>query len=385
MNRSTRERDQRVLHATDPAELTAALVAVPSVSGSEERIADLVEQRLRRRAPALEVHRIGNNVVARSGSGRAPRPWRIVLAGHLDTVPAADPPQPARLTAEHVTGLGAVDMKGGLALMLLLAESAADSPCDTSFVFYDQEEVGSHRSGMHRLFADHRDLVDGDLAVLLEPTGGAVEAGCQGNLVVELDYLGARAHTARPWRGVNAIHRAAPALSRLAAAAPAPVELDGLSYRQSLSVVGFDAGVQGNVVPDRASIRVNYRHAPTIDSETAVGIVTALVPEPDRVSVRLASPSARPELGHPLLAAWRERTAPEVRPKLGWTDVGRFAAHGIPALNFGPGDPELAHTPDESVDRAELVRCHRALHDLLHARPPAPVTKGAPAHYAAVH
>jgi succinyl-diaminopimelate desuccinylase len=336
-----------VPHATDLLDLTAALVAVGSVSEAEHEIADLVELRLRRRAPGLDVHRIGNNVVART---------RPAAPG----APRAAPAAPGT-----VAGLGAVDMKGGVAVMLALAERAAESPMGLGFVFYDKEEIGSRRSGMNVLFAEHRHLVEADLAILLEPTGSLVEAGCQGNLVVELGFDGARAHTARPWRGVNAIHRASAALARIAAWTPEPAVIDGLVYRQSLSVVAVDGGVQGNVVPDRCTVRVNYRHAATQDSPAALETVTSLAPEADDVRVLLSSPPAPPDLGHPLVAGLCAAVKADPRPKLGWTDVGRFAAHGIPAVNFGPGDSELAHTAHEVVSRDDLETCHAALTQLL--------------------
>jgi succinyl-diaminopimelate desuccinylase len=347
-----------VVDATDPVALTRELVAVPSVSGGEQRLADLVERRLRQRAPGLEVHRIGNNVVARTRLGTAER---VLLAGHLDTVPPGTAGDRLPQGPDEVHGLGAVDMKGGLALMLLLAEQAAAGRYDCSFVFYDQEEIGSRRSGMNILFAEHRQLLEGDFAIVLEPTGGLLEAGCQGNLVVELDFAGVRAHTARPWRGSNAIQLAVPALARLAAYRPEPVVVDGLAYRQSFSVVGVSGGVQGNVVPDSCTIRVNYRHAPTIAPAEAAAVVAALAPEASAVRTVLDSPPAAPRLGHPLLDRLRAGGGLAVRPKLGWTDVGRFAAHGIPAVNFGPGDPELAHSPREVVDRTSLEDCLRAL------------------------
>ncbi|MFI6444902.1 succinyl-diaminopimelate desuccinylase [Kitasatospora sp. NPDC050543] len=353
-----------VITATDPLTLTRHLVATESVSGNERLLADLVEQRLRLRAPHLKIHRIGNNVVARTEAGAA---QRVLLAGHLDTVPLApDAAHPLRrATADEVHGLGAVDMKGGIALMLLLAEEAHRSRSDCTFVFYDQEEVGSRRSGMNTLFADHRELMAGDFAVVLEPTGGLLEAGCQGNLVLELEFSGARAHTARPWRGQNAIHLATESLGRLVAFQPQPQLIDGLSYRQAFSVVKVEGGVQGNVVPDRCVIRVNYRHAPGTSTEQATAEITALAPEASAVRTLLSSPPARPELGHPLLRRLRDPAGLAVRPKLGWTDVGRFAGHGIPAVNFGPGDPELAHSPYEVVDRASLEACRRALHGFL--------------------
>lgn len=350
--------EQPVVRADTVLDLTAALVAVESVSRNEARLADLVEARLASRAPWLRVARVGNNVVARTAHGR---PNRVMFAGHLDTVPGTPPTGPVPGDGV-VEGLGSVDMKGGVAVMLLLAEQARDPAYDLTFAFYDREEIGSHQSGMRVLFDDHRDLVSADAAVLLEPTDGRLEAGCQGNLVVEFTFTGARAHTARPWQGRNAVHRAAPALARFVAFDPPPVEIDGLVYRQSASVVSVEAGVQGNVVPDRCTVKVNYRHAAHLDTGAATAALTALAPEADEVRVLLSSPPAAPALTHPVLGALHRTGGLEVRPKLGWTDVGRFAAHGIPAVNFGPGDPELAHTPHEVVDRAALEHCLAVLH-----------------------
>ncbi|MGC4807612.1 succinyl-diaminopimelate desuccinylase [Micromonospora sp. DT233] len=342
-----------VVRADTVFDLTAALVAVGSVSGNEAGLADLVAARLAARAEHLRVTRVGHNLVARTAHGR---PTRVMLAGHLDTVPGAPPTgSPAR--GDVIEGLGAVDMKGGVAVMLMLAESARDPAHDLTFVFYDKEEVGSHQSGMRVLFDEHRELVTADAAVLLEPTDGRLEAGCQGNLVVEFTFAGARAHTARPWRGSNAVHRAAPALARFVAFTPPPVQIDGLVYRQSASVVAVTAGVQGNVVPDRCAVRVNYRHAAQLSTQAAIEELTALAPEADEVRVLLTSPPAAPALTHPILGALRRTGGLDVRPKLGWTDVGRFAAHGIPAVNFGPGDSELAHTPHEVVGRDALTHC----------------------------
>ncbi|MBP2705470.1 succinyl-diaminopimelate desuccinylase [Microbispora sp. RL4-1S] len=362
--REAAARRRAVLDSADLVELTRALVGVPSVSGSEGALADLVERRLRTRAPWLRLYRTGNNIVARTEPAPAER-RRVVLAGHLDTVPMSDRQAPAPDAPGSVSGLGAVDMKGGVAVMLALAEQEPGEGQGRTFVFYDREETGSHGSGMRVLFEEHRSLVDGDLAVLLEPTNGLVEAGCQGNLVVELTFTGSRAHTARPWKGLNAIHKAAPALHRIAGFTPGTATIDGLEYRQSMSVVAVEGGVQGNVVPDHCVLRVNYRHSPDVDSGAAERLVLGLAPEADAARVRLASPPAPPDLGNPLMAGLCAAASTEVRPKLGWTDVGRFAAHGIPAVNFGPGDSQLAHTPFEVVGRAELEACHTALSAFL--------------------
>ena len=348
---------------TDLLAVTERLCAVPSVSGNEAALADLVEDRLQRTAPKLEVTRIGANVVARTQFAAA---TRIVLGGHLDTVPVNNNATPRR-DGDTLHGLGAADMKGGRAVMLQLAEelSAAASGPDVTLVFYDGEEVADEHNGLRRLFAERPDLVAGDLAVLLEPTGRWVEAGCQGTIHVRVTFHGARAHSARPWTGVNAIHRAAPTLARIAAHEAPTVTVDGLHYRESLQVVRMQAGIANNVVPDRCEIVVNRRYAPACSFEDAVAQTTAMFAEADEVEVVSASPAAPPNLTNPLINELVRVGELDVRPKLGWTDVARFAQHGIPAVNFGPGEPELAHTAEERVDRADLEHCWRVLAKLV--------------------
>jgi succinyl-diaminopimelate desuccinylase len=346
-----------VLHAADLVELTAGLVNVPSVSRAEQALADLVESRLRSRAPGLSRYRIGNNVVARTERGGVPR---LVFAGHLDTVPVAGPAGAVAGT-DQVAGRGAVDMKGGLAVMLLLTENIADSPFDCTFIFYDKEEIGFHQSGMHLLFAERPDLCAADLAFVLEPTNCSLEAGGQGNLVAEAHFHGQTAHSARPWRGRNAVTRAVPALTRVTEFTPEKVQVDGLVYPPALSVVGIEGGRQGNMVPDHCKIAVNYRHAPTVTTADAIEFVRQMMPDADEIRVILRSPPALPRLDHPLIARFRDLGNLVVRPKLGWTDVARFAQHGIAAVNFGPGDAEQAHTPHEIVKRNDLERCREVL------------------------
>ncbi len=357
----------------DLLELTAALCAVPSVSHHETALADLVEGRLRACA-GLAVERIGDNVVARTADGHG---QRVVLAGHLDTVPPAGNADP-RVEADTLTGLGAADMKGGLAVMLALAgmlagrassdrssssgrassgrSSSSGRRFDVTLAFYAGEEVADEHNGLRRLFAERPDLVEGDLAVLLEPTGGWAEAGCQGTLHVRATFRGRRAHSARPWTGVNAAHRAVPALERIVAAAGDSGEttVEGLPFRESLQIVRIEAGVANNVVPDECTVVVNRRFAPSRDADAVVREVEALLEGADAVEVVDLSPAAPPGLSAPLVAELVGVFDMAVRPKLGWTDVARFASHGIPALNFGPGDPSLAHTADECVTREAL-------------------------------
>jgi succinyl-diaminopimelate desuccinylase len=344
---------------TDLLALTEELCRVPSVSRNETAIADLVEARLRDRAPKLRLERVGDNVVARTDFGHD---RRIVLAGHLDTVPPNDNAEPRR-DGDTLHGLGSADMKGGLAVLLDLAEMASGEPPrhDTTFVFYEAEEIADEYNGLRRLFAERDDLVAGDLAILLEPTGGWVEAGCQGTIHVRATFTGTRAHSARPWMGVNAIHRAAPFLERCASFDAAVVSVDGLDYREALQVVRVDGGVANNVVPDRCEIVINRRYAPSRSLDEAVAEVRALCSDADEVAVLNASAAAPPNLQHALIAELVGVHNLPVRPKLGWTDVARFAGHGVPALNLGPGDPELAHTAGERVERADLDGCRAVL------------------------
>ena len=344
---------------TDLLALTEQLCAVPSVSGDERALADLVEARLRECAAGLEIERVGENVVARTQRGAA---TRILLGGHLDTVPANGNATP-RVEGDTRHGLGAADMKGGLAVLLALAESLArgDGAPDVTLVFYEGEEVADEHNGLRRLFAERPELVAADVAVLLEPTGGWIEAGCQGTIHVRVTFNGARAHSARPWMGVNAVHRAAPTLARIAAHEAPTVTVDGLDYRESLQVVRVQAGVANNVVPDRCEIVVNRRYAPACSHDDAVAQTLAMFADADAVEVVSASPAAAPNLAHPLVAELVAAGSLDVRPKLGWTDVARFTQHGIAAVNFGPGDPELAHTAAERVERADLDNCLRVL------------------------
>jgi succinyl-diaminopimelate desuccinylase len=344
---------------TDLLELTEQLCAVPSVSGNEGALADLVEARLRGRAAGLEVVRLGANVIARTEFGAAER---VVLGGHLDTVPPNDNATPRR-AGDTLHGLGSTDMKGGLAVMLALAESCATGweGRDTTFVFYDGEEIADEHNGLRRLFAERPDLVAGDLAILLEPTGGWIEAGCQGTIHLRVVFTGARSHSARPWMGVNAVHRAAPLLARVAANEAPVVTVDGLAYRESLQVVRVAAGIANNVIPDRCEIIVNRRYAPACSFDDALAQTKAMFTDADEVEVVSASPAAAPNLAHPLIAGLIAAGDLGVRPKFGWTDVARFTQHEIPAVNFGPGDPELAHTGGERVERSDIENCFRVL------------------------
>lgn len=343
----------------DVVALTAALIDVPSVSHDEARLADLIEEQLRRR-PHLDVERIGDNVVARTNLGRA---TRVLLGGHLDTVPAAGNAS-AVVSDGSVAGLGAVDMKGGVAISLALA-AALDQPVhDVTYVYYACEEVEARFNGLGVLLRERPDLLEADLAILMEPSSAGIEAGCQGTLRAVIAVDGVRAHSARPWMGRNAIHEAGAVLERLREYSAATVTIDGLEFRESLSAVGIDGGVAGNVIPDRCTVTVNFRYAPSRSADEAERHVREVFAGFDVAVVDNAA-GALPGLDLPAAADFAARVGSTPRPKFGWTDVARFAALGVPALNFGPGDPSLAHHRDEAVPVAELRAVHAVLREWL--------------------
>ncbi|MEV3859359.1 succinyl-diaminopimelate desuccinylase [Streptomyces sp. NPDC050095] len=345
---------------TDVVALARALVDLPSESGDEGPLADAVETALAA-LPHLRVDRVGNSVVARTALGR---PERVIVAGHLDTVPAAGN-LPARIEADRLHGLGACDMKGGVAVALRLAAQLTAPVRDITYVFYECEEVEGDRNGLHRIATERPDLLVADLAILMEPSDAGVEAGCQGVLCADVTVRGTRAHTARAWRGVNAVHRAAPVLRLLDEHVPERVVIDGLEYREGLSAVAVRAGVAGNVVPDTCVISLNARFAPSRSPKEAEAYVRGLFPAEYEFEVTEVVPGALPGLDRPAVASLVAFLGAEPRPKLGWTDVARFTELGVPALNYGPGDPSLAHTAGEYVPLAQLADCERRLGDWL--------------------
>ncbi len=339
--------------------LTRAVCDIPSPSGHERVLADAVERALRG-LPHLEVLRDGDAVVARTALGR---PQRVLLAGHLDTVPVARN-LPTWVDGEGpglvVHGRGTCDMKAGVAVQLRIAATVPAPRSDVTFVFYDNEEVEAARNGLGRLARTHPDWIAADFAVLGEPTSGGVEGGCNGTLRVEVVVPGVAAHSARSWMGRNAVHDAAEVLVRLRGYTPRAVEIDGLVYREGMNAVGIRGGVAGNVIPDECVVTVNHRFAPDRTPEQAEQHVRQLM-EGFEVRVTDVAAGARPGLSHPVAAAFVAAIGRPPRPKEGWTDVARFGELGIPAVNYGPGDPALAHRDDERVAAAEIFRCEAAL------------------------
>jgi succinyl-diaminopimelate desuccinylase len=349
---------------TDLLALTAELMAIPSLSREEKLLADHLEPSLRR-APWLDVARIGDNLAARTTLGA---PIRLVLAGHLDTVAPNGNTVP-RIEGATLWGLGSADMKGGLAVMVDLATTIAAPAFDVTYIFYAAEEIARRYSGLLELAEARPDLLEGSAAIVCEPTGAVVEAGCQGVLKVEVVLAGVRSHVARPWMGRNAIHRLGPLLAALGALPARCPEIDGCRYQESLQAVRAWGGVAANVVPDSAGLELNYRFAPDLDvagAEQALRETLARwLEEGDTFAVTDSAPSAPPSLQHPSLAALVGTAGGPVAAKLGWTDVAFFAERGVPAANFGPGDPELAHTAGEHVTRASLERARHVLGLLL--------------------
>ncbi len=333
------------------ADLTAQLVDIESVSGAEQRLADAIEVALRDLGP-LQVERYGNVVLARTELGRL---QRVVLAGHIDTVPVAGN-LPSRISGGLLFGCGASDMKSGVAVQLKLAAEVAAPVMDVTYVFYDCEEVESKRNGLLRLARNNPASLAADFAVLLEPTGGVVEGGCQGTLRAEVGARGERAHSARAWMGRNAIHEAAGILDVLRGYHPRQPDVDGLTYSEGLNAVGIRGGVAGNVIPDECVVTVNYRFAPDRSADQAADHVREVFGGFD-VAITDAVGGARPGLGNPAAASFAAAMGGTPRAKLGWTDVARFDSLGVPAVNYGPGDPTLAHARGEHVALTAVDDC----------------------------
>ncbi|WP_297603928.1 succinyl-diaminopimelate desuccinylase [Microcella sp.] len=340
------------------------MVDIASVSGDERMLADTIERTLTAHAPHLEVLRDGDAIVARTHLGRA---QRVIIAGHIDTVPINDN-LPSRLEGDALTGTlhgrGTVDMKGGCAIMLALAVELTAPLHDVTWVWYDHEEVEASLNGLGRLARTRPELLEADFAILGEPSNAGIEGGCNGTIRVELRAAGRRAHSARAWMGVNAIHGLAPALELLAGFEPATIEVDGLAYREGLNAVGVRGGVAGNVIPDEAVLTVNYRFAPdktVAEAEQRLRELFGGVAPELTVTVTDASGGARPGLDAALAQHFVAAVGATPAPKYGWTDVARFAELGIPAVNYGPGDPSLAHTDDERVPVEQILACERGL------------------------
>jgi succinyl-diaminopimelate desuccinylase len=352
-------------------ELTRALCDIESVSGNEKALADAIEASLVG-ATHLELYRDGDAIVARTNLGRD---RRVVIAGHIDTVPVNNNlPSEIRPSTnsgsansgsgDELWGRGTVDMKGGVAVQLKLAAELTNPIVDITWIWYDHEEVSADLNGLGRLARIRPDLLEGDFAILGEPTAGVIEGGCNGNVRVEVRAFGKRAHAARAWAGHNAIHELAPVLSVLADYSPREVEVDGLFYKEGVNAVGISGGVAGNVIPDEAMVHISYRFAPNRTGAEAVQHLRELFAGFELTVVDLAE-GARPGLDAPLAKEFVAAVGGVPLPKYGWTDVARFSALGVPAVNYGPGDPILAHADDERVPLEQITACEHGLRSWL--------------------
>ena len=347
-------------------DLTRAICDIPSVSGDEQRLADEIEAAISPLAH-LEVIRHGNTIVARTALGRA---QRVAIAGHIDTVPINDnvPTRDIEVDGEaYLWGRGTVDMKAGTAVQLKLAAELTDPAVDITWMWYDNEEVEASKNGLGLLAAVRPDLFQADFAILGEPSNGEVEGGCNGTLRAIVRTTGVRAHSARAWIGENAIHRAAPILTRLGEYRAKEVAVEGLLYRESLSAVRITGGVAGNVIPDACEVEVNYRFAPSKSAADAEAHLRGVLAGFD-IEITDAAEGARPGLDALIAQQFVAAVGAEPRPKYGWTDVARFSALGIPAVNYGPGDPHLAHHDEERVPVAQIDAVERGLRAWLTAR-----------------
>lgn len=347
----------------DVVALTEAICNVSSVSGSERALADALEEVLRAQSH-LTVLRDGDALVAQTNLGRSSR---VVIAGHIDVVPVANNLPVRRIDVDgepSLWGRGTVDMKGGVAVQLKLACELTSPNVDVTWVFYDHEEVDASLNGLGRLSRNHPELLKADFAVLCEPTAAVIEGGCNGTMRVVVSSKGVKAHSARPWMGKNAIHGLADVLARLERHQPETVPVDGLDYRESLNAVMISGGIATNVIPDLGTVTVNYRFAPSKSLADAEGHLRAFF-DGFEVEVTDASAGARPGLDRPAAKAFVDSIGVDAKPKYGWTDVARFSALGIPAVNYGPGDPNKAHADDESVPIAQIETCYQGLRNWL--------------------
>ena len=345
--------------------ITRQLCDIHSVSGDEKAIADAIVEALSH-AEHLEVTRDGDAIVAHTSLGRA---RRVVIAGHIDTVPINNnlPTRTETIDGvEYLWGRGTVDMKAGVAVQLKLALELSEPAYDITWIWYDHEEVSEHLNGLGRLSRNSPELLDGDFAILGEPTNSTIEGGCNGNARIEVRTFGLRAHSARSWVGHNAIHDLAPVLSALVDYVPRDVEVDGLVYREGLNAVGITGGIAGNVIPDEAMVHINYRFAPSRSGAEAIAHLREVFDGYEVTVVDLAE-GARPGLDAPLAQEFVRAVGGEPQPKYGWTDVARFSALGIPAINYGPGDPLKAHADDERVAVEQITACEQGLRAWLSA------------------
>lgn len=333
----------------------AWLVDIPSVTGDEDRICGEIAARL---TPTLGegLIRSGDSLIA----GRRTAKPMVLLVGHLDTVPAQGQP-PARVEGDRLHGLGASDMKGGLAVMIHLLEEIQSARHDLVGVFYSGEEGPSSGNALESLLTGFEWLSGARFAVVLEPCDGEIQIGCNGALNAVVTFRGHSAHSARPWLGENAISKAGRWLTRMHELKPVPHLIDGLEYREVMSVTRAAGGIASNVIPSEFSLHLNYRFTPDMSADQARERVIEICSEADSVEVVDLAPAGPVDATHPLVAELAAASGARIAPKQGWTDVARLGVHGVPAVNFGPGETALAHQREESVRLADLPMVYDAL------------------------
>ena len=336
------------------------LCSIASPIGEERLLCDAVSERLGRLPLDGPIRRYGDSIVVPLVRKRTPGRHHVALVGHLDTVRTEN--GPARIEDGRCYGAGAADMKAGLAVMIVIAETASQLiGCDLTLVFYAREEGPYADNELGPVLEADADLRGVDLAVCLEPSDNRVQLGCCGSIHATVSFEGRTAHSARPWEGDNAIVKAGPLLSRLAERGPVEAEVDGHVYRTVTTVTLANGGRGRNVVPDAFTLNLNHRFAPSTSLEEARSDVLALVGPGAKVDFTDLSPAALPNAGHPLVAKLIASGVTSVEPKQAWTDVARFAALGIPAVNFGPGESAQAHQKNESTDCALVFQGYRIL------------------------
>lgn len=335
--------------------LTLDLVNISSVSKDEKSIADSIEEALKK-CNHLKLTRVNNSLVAQTSFGNK---QRVVIAGHIDTVPANNN-FPGKINNSEVVGLGSVDMKSGIAVALKLASEITSSNFDITYFFYESEEIETKFNGLELITKQQKDLLNCDFAILMEPTNGILEVGCQGSLRFEVSTSGKRSHSARWWNGENAIHKTNKILEILNNYKSREPEIDGYKFREGLQAVKINGGIAGNVVPDSVSVSINHRFAPDTSIDQATTNMKNLFKDFNFLLVDAAN-AAPTGLSNPVIKDFVSSIGKSIAPKFGWTDVARFASNGIPAINFGPGDPNLAHHPDEKVLISQINDVYESL------------------------
>ncbi|MEA2285102.1 MAG: succinyl-diaminopimelate desuccinylase [Solirubrobacteraceae bacterium] len=340
------------------ASRTLELIDVASESRDEDALHAHVLDVLR--SGGADARDAGDTCVLAGVTERGDRPL-VLLAGHLDTVPAQDN-RPGRRDADTVHGLGAADMKGAVAVMVELALArAGERAIDLGFVFFGREELPVVESALTPLLQREPGLLTADAVIVMEPTANTIHAGCLGNINATWAFTGRSGHSARPWTADNAIHRAAAGIHELAQVEPQEREFDGLRFTQVVSVTRIAGGIAGNVIPDRATAQVNMRYAPGTGAAEAEELLRGWCEPHGALEIDSNAPSAPVATANELVQRLIRTGDLEVAPKQAWTPVAEFAAAGVDAVNFGPGDPRYAHTRDEQVSVEALVRSYETL------------------------